>query len=205
MSFYENHCLPHLINCACGLKPFRQQRQQVVPQAHGRVLEIGFGSGLNLPYYDRGRVEFVWGLEPSAGMRRRAQDNLARSPIEVRWLDLPSEEIPLEDDSVDTVLLTYTLCTIPDWQRALAEMRRVLKPGGELIFSEHGLAPDPGVERWQRRLNPYWSRLFGGCNLDRPIDRYIAQSGFDIGTLDTGYILAMKFAGFNYWGSARIR
>ncbi|SEA11509.1 class I SAM-dependent methyltransferase [Microbulbifer marinus] len=202
MSFYENHCLPHLINCACGLKAFRKQRQLVVPQARGRVLEVGFGSGLNLPFYDTDKVEFVWGLEPSAGMRRRARDNVRKSPLEVRWLDLPSEEIPLEDDSVDTVLLTYTLCTIPDWRSALAEMRRVLKPGGELVFSEHGRAPDASVRKWQDRLNPYWRRAFGGCNLNRPIPALIENSGFDIQSQDSAYILSLKLAGFNYWGVA---
>lgn len=203
MSFYENHCLPHLINCACGLKAFRKQRQLVVPQARGRVLEVGFGSGLNLPFYDTDKVEFVWGLEPSAGMRRRARGNVRKSPLEVRWLDLPSEEIPLEDDSVDTVLLTYTLCTIPDWRSALGEMRRVLKPAGELIFSEHGRAPDAGVRKWQDRLNPYWRRAFGGCNLNRPIPALIENSGFDIQSQDSAYILSLKLAGFNYWGTAR--
>ncbi|WP_323846556.1 class I SAM-dependent methyltransferase [Microbulbifer magnicolonia] len=203
MGFYENHCLPHLINCACGLKAFRSQRQIVVPQARGRVLEVGFGSGLNLPYYDPARVEFVWGLEPSAGMRRRARDNVGNSPLDVRWLDLPSEQIPLEDNSADTVLLTYTLCTIADWRRALTEMRRVLRPGGVLIFSEHGSAPDAGVREWQERLNPYWGRAFGGCNLNRPIPRLIEQMGFSIQSMESGYILAPKFAGFNYWGVAR--
>ncbi|SHF91927.1 Methyltransferase domain-containing protein [Microbulbifer donghaiensis] len=202
MSFYEDRCLPHLINCACGLKAFRKQRQLVVPQARGRVLEVGFGSGLNLPFYDRARVEFIWGLEPSAGMRKRARDNVSKSPLEVRWLDLPSEEIPLEDNSVDTILLTYTLCTIPDWRRALGEMRRVLKPGGQLIFSEHGRAPDADVRKWQDRLNPYWRRAFGGCNLNRAIPELIEKSGFSVLSLESGYILSPKLAGFNYWGSA---
>lgn len=202
MSLYEHHCLPHLINCACGLKAFRKQRQLVVPQARGRVLEVGFGSGLNLPFYDRAKVEFIWGLEPSSGMRQRASKNVSKSPLEVRWLDLPSEAIPLEDNSVDTVLLTYTLCTIPDWHRALGEMRRVLKPGGQLIFSEHGRAPDTTVQKWQDRLNPYWRRAFGGCNLNRAIPELIEESGFSIQSLQTGYIFSLKLASFNYWGVA---
>lgn len=202
MGFYENHCLPHLLNCACGLKAFRRQRQLVVPQARGRVLEVGFGSGLNLPFYSAAQVEFVWALEPSAAMRSRARSNLSRSPLEVRWLDLPSEQVPLEDNSADTVLLTYTLCTIPDWHRALGEMRRVLRPGGALIFSEHGRAPDAGVRKWQHRLNPIWRRAFGGCNLNRPIPALIADSGFAIQSMDSAYIMSPRFAGFNYWGSA---
>lgn len=203
MGFYENHCLPHLINCACGLKAFTRQRSLVVPQARGRVLEVGFGSGLNLPFYDPAKVELVWALEPSEGMRHRARGNIDNSPLEVHWLDLPGEEIPLEDNSVDTVLLTYTLCTIPDWRRALEGMRRVLKPGGALIFSEHGSAPDAGVRKWQDRLNPYWGRAFGGCNLNRPIPRLIEESGFGIQSMESGYILSLKFAGFNYWGVAK--
>lgn len=202
MGFYENHCLPRLINFACGLEAFRRQRARVVPAARGRVLEVGFGSGLNLPFYDPQRVEFVWGLEPSAGMRRRARGNVSRSPVPVRWLELPGEEIPLEDDSVDTVLLTYTLCTIPGWEQALREMRRVLKPGGELIFSEHGSAPEESIRRWQDRLNPYWGRAFGGCNLNRPIPRLIEQGGFNIRSVESAYLMRPKFAGFNYWGSA---
>ena len=205
MGLYENYCLPHLINFACGRKVFRRQRRRVVPAARGRVLEVGFGSGLNLPYYDQKRVEFVWGLEPSASMRHRAQRIVEHSPVEVRWLDLPSEAIPLEDNSADTVLLTYTLCTIPGWEQALQEIRRVLKPGGELIFSEHGSAPDNNVRRWQERLNPYWKQAFGGCNLNRPITDLIERSGFTIQTMDADYILHLRFAGYNYWGSAKPR
>jgi len=121
------------------------------------------GSGINLQYYKPERVEIVWGLEPSHGMRRRAQKNLAQSPVAVTWLDLPGEEIPLEDNSVDTIVLTYTLCSIPDWQRALQQMRRVLTPGGQLLFSEHGTAPDPAVKIMARPAKPYlenlWRRL----------------------------------------------
>ena len=138
MGFYERHCLPHFLNFACGTKPIRKQREKVVPQARGRVLEIGMGSGLNIPYYDPKQVDMVWGLEPSAAMREKAAANLATAPFDVRWLEFPGEEIPLEDNSADTVLLTYTLCTIPGWQEALQEMRRVLKPTGKLVFSEHG-------------------------------------------------------------------
>ncbi|RLC99859.1 MAG: SAM-dependent methyltransferase, partial [Chloroflexota bacterium] len=133
MNFYDEHCLPHLIHCACGLKVIQSQREKVVPVAEGRVLEVGMGSALNIPFYDPDKVEFVWGLEPSQAMRKKARKNLGRAPFEVRLLDLPGEEIPLDDNSVDSVLLTYTLCTIPDWRNALQQMRRVLKPGGKLI------------------------------------------------------------------------
>ena len=203
MSFYEKHCLPHLINAACGMQAFQQQRAQAVPGACGRVLEVGFGTGLNLPFYASENVEFIWGLEPSEGMRQHARKNIARSPLDVRWLGLPSESIPLEDNSADTVLLTYTLCTIPDWRQALSEMRRVLKPGGRLIFSEHGRAPDPGVRKWQERINPYWNKAFGGCNLNRPIAELIEQCGFSVEHLDTDYIIPLKISGFNYRGAAK--
>ena len=202
MGFYERYCLPHLVNCACNLDVIRQQRRKVVPLAEGRVLEVGLGSGLNIPFYDPARVSLLWALEPSQGMRDKARGNLQRAPFEVRLLDLPGEEIPLDDNSVDTVVVTYTLCTIPDWQQALRGMRRVLKPGGRLIFSEHGAAPDDDVQRWQKRLNPLWNQLAGGCHLNRPIDRGIEQGGFDIRTLETGYLPGPRFASFHYWGVA---
>ena len=127
MGFYENRILPRLIDMGCGAPPIAKQREKVVPQAEGRVLEIGMGSGLNIPFYDPSRVEFVWGLEPSEGTRRKAEPRLAEAPFEIKWLSLPSEEIPLENDSADTVLLTYTLCTIPDFRVALQQMRRVTR------------------------------------------------------------------------------
>ncbi|MFT5134371.1 MAG: ubiquinone/menaquinone biosynthesis C-methylase UbiE [Gammaproteobacteria bacterium] len=203
MSFYENYCLPHILNFACGMKDIRSQREKVVHLAEGRVLEIGMGSGLNIPFYNSDKIEFVWGLEPSEGMRRKAQKNLSASPFEVRWLDLPGEEIPLEDNSADTVLLTYTLCTIPDWRKALEQMRRVLKPGGKLIFSEHGKAPDEGVCKWQDRINPYWNKFAGGCHLNRPIPALLTEGGFNIQTIESDYLPETpKFLGFNYWGIA---
>lgn len=204
MSFYEKYCLHHFLDCACSLQPVQKQREKVVPHATGRVLEIGMGSGLNLPFYTQENVEFIWGLEPSEQMRRKAQKNLKKSPLEVKWLGLPSEKIPLEDNQADTVVLTYTLCTIPDWQAALGEMRRVLKPEGKLLFCEHGRAPDTRVFTWQNRLNPMWGKIAGGCNLNRPIDQMISQNGFEIEELNEGYIPGPKFAGYNYWGTAVI-
>lgn len=203
MSFYEDKVMPHMINLACGNKAILRERSKVVPQAEGRVLEVGMGPGLNLPYYDPQRVEKVWGLEPNDGMRKLAQDKIAAAPFEVEWLGLPGEEIPLEDNSVDTVLLTYTLCTIPDWRKAMAGMRRVLKPGGKLIFCEHGRAPDAGVRRWQNRINPTWKKIAGGCNINRPMDQCIETSGFKIGQLNTEYIRKTpRIVGFTYSGFA---
>ena len=204
MGFYDRHILPKVLNLACGTKPVRYQRRKVVPLAQGRVLEIGIGSGLNLPYYDPAKVDRVIGLDPSAEMlnyARRASDDL---PFEVEYLALEGEQIPLEHQSVDTVLVTYTLCTIPDAVTALEGMRRVLKPGGRLIFCEHGDAPDEAVRRWQRRLNPMWGRIGGGCNLNRKIPELIESAGFRIDDLDSMYLPdTPRFAGFNYWGTAR--
>jgi ubiquinone/menaquinone biosynthesis C-methylase UbiE len=203
MKFYETYILPHVINCVCSLKPIMGQRQKVVPLARGRVLEVGIGTALNLPYYDRSKVDGLWGLEPSAGMRRAAQKNLRRSAIEVQWLPLSAGRIPLAEGAVDTVLLTYTLCTIPDWREALAEMRRVLHPDGRLIFCEHGAAPDAAIRQWQTRLTPLWQAIAGGCHLGRPIPRYLEEAGFRILTLEAAYLPGVpKIAGYNYWGLA---
>lgn len=203
MRFYETYVLPHLVHLTCGVKPIRIQRRKVVPLAQGRVLEIGMGSGLNIPHYDWSRVELIWGLEPSKGMRRKARPQLRQAKAPIEWLDLPGEEIPLDDDSADTVLLTYTLCTIPDWRQALNQMRRVLKPGGTLIFCEHGEAPDESVRRWQQRINPVWKKVSGGCHLNRPIPRYLEEGGFDIREMETDYLPGPKLATFNYWGIAK--
>jgi ubiquinone/menaquinone biosynthesis C-methylase UbiE len=137
-------------------------------------------------------------------MREKAAKVAAKAAVPVSFLDLPGEEIPLEDSVVDTVLVTYTLCTIPEVAKALRQMHRVLKPDGKLIFCEHGQAPDASVRRWQDRLDPIWGKFSGGCHLNRPIDALVKQAGFKIETLDTGYIASPKFAGFNYWGTARL-
>ncbi|RBP51771.1 class I SAM-dependent methyltransferase [Arenicella xantha] len=204
MGFYSNTVLPCLINCACGTGAVHRQREKVVPRAYGKVLEIGMGSGLNLRHYDASQVEFIWGLEPSEGMRLKAGANVAQSSITVKWLDLPSEQIPLEDACVDSIVLTYTLCTIPDWQRALGEMQRVLKPSGPLLFCEHGEAPEANIQKWQHRINPAWRRIAGGCNLDRPIPSLI-DSVFDIQSLEQGYIKGPKIAAYQYYGVATKR
>ncbi|HSM30769.1 MAG TPA: class I SAM-dependent methyltransferase [Woeseiaceae bacterium] len=203
MGIYEDHVLPHLIDLACSTKPTRKQREKIVPLAEGDVLEIGFGSGLNLPYFDRGRVRRIFGLEPSEGMRRKAQPNVDASGLDVEFIDLPGEEIPLEPGSVDTVLMTFTLCSIDAAEAALEGMRRVLKPGGRLLFCEHGRAPDAGVRRWQNRLNPAWKRVSGGCNMNRDIPGLIAGSGFRISTDERMYIPGPKILSYNYWGTAK--
>ena len=203
MSFYEERVLPHLINLACSSKPTRKQREKIVPLAEGDVLEIGFGSGLNLPFYDPQKVRKIWGLEPSEGMRRKARSRVDESNLDVEFIDLPGEEIPLEANSVDTVLVTYALCTIPDARAALEGMRRVLKPGGQLLYCEHGVAPDENVRRWQSRLNPTWSKFTGGCNMNRDILDLIRKSGFEITNDERMYIPGARMLSYNFWGSAR--
>ncbi len=202
MGLYGRYVLPRMVHFACGRKPNMRQRQKVVPRARGRVLEIGIGSGLNLQFYDPAKVSKVWGLDPAPEMLRMAQRAARALPFGVELLGLPGDEIPLADASVDTVLVTYTLCTIPDTTPALRQMSRVLRPGGELIFCEHGAAPDVSVRRWQDRLNPMWQRLAGGCNLNRPIPLLIEAGGFRITSLETMYIPGWRPGTFNYWGTA---
>jgi ubiquinone/menaquinone biosynthesis C-methylase UbiE len=203
MPFYEDRVLPHLIDLACSTKPARKQREKIVHLAEGDVLEIGFGSGLNLPYFDRDKVRKIFGLEPSEGMRRKAQPNVEASGLDVEFIDLPGEEIPLAAKSVDTVLVTFTLCSIDEAAAALEGMRRVLKPGGKLLYCEHGAAPDAGVRRWQRRLNPTWKRFSGGCNMNRNIPALIERSGFRIMTDERMYITGPRILSYNYWGTAQ--
>lgn len=202
MGLYGRYVLPRVIHFTCGLKPNMRQREKVVPHARGRVLEVGIGSGLNLPFYDPANVSKVWGLDPASEMTRIAERAARSLPFEVEFIGLPGDEIPLDDGSVDTVVVTYTLCTIPDAAAALRQMSRVLRPGGELLFCEHGAAPDASVRRWQDRLNPLWKRLGGGCNLNRPIPALIEAGGFRIKKLDTMYIPGWRPASFNYWGVA---
>jgi ubiquinone/menaquinone biosynthesis C-methylase UbiE len=204
MSFYERRILPWLLDMAMSAKPITHQRKKVVPLAEGRVLEIGLGAGQNLEFYNPAKVSHVWGLEPSAEMRERAAKRAKDAKFSLEFLDLKAEEIPLEDKAADTVLVTYTLCTIPDVVRALKGMRRVLKPGGRLIFCEHGRAPDANVSTWQDRITPVWKAMAGGCHLARPIPELIRQGGFEIEKMETMYLPSTpRFAGYNYWGSAK--
>jgi ubiquinone/menaquinone biosynthesis C-methylase UbiE len=202
MGMYDRYLLPRLVSLACSSNPNMKQREKVVPLAEGDVLEIGLGTGLNLAYYDPGKVRKVWGLEPSEGMRNLARKNVVDSEVEVEFIDLPGEEIPLDAHSVDTVVVTYTLCTIPDAQRALKGMRRVLRPGGKLLFCEHGIAPDLGVRQWQERINPIWRRFSGGCQINRDIVGLIEASGFRVLVDERMYIPGVKLLSYNYWGSA---
>lgn len=202
MGLYGRYVLPKLVHLTCSAKPNMRQREKVVPMARGRVLEIGVGSGLNFPYYDAERVEKCWGLDPAPEMLRLAERAAASVAFDVEFLEVPADRVPLDDGSVDTVIVTYSLCTIPDTEPALREMARVLDPGGQLIFCEHGAAPDVSVRRWQDVVNPLWKRLGGGCHLNRKIPELIEEGGFRIDRMERMYLPGWRPASYNYWGRA---
>jgi ubiquinone/menaquinone biosynthesis C-methylase UbiE len=200
-NWYDRQVLPYLIDFACGMKAVRKQRQKVIPLATGRVLEIGIGTGLNLPFYDRTQVTTIVGVDPALAMHPLAARRIAAAGIAVRLVGLSAEKLPLADASFDTVVCTYTLCSIPDPVAALRELRRVLAPGGRLLFSEHGRAPDAGVHAWQTRLQPYWSKLAGGCMLDRDIPALLVEAGFKP-EVQSRYLPGPKLLSYHYWGTA---
>ena len=203
-SFYDRVILPLLIDRACGLGPIRWLRRGVIPDAEGRVLEIGIGSGHNFRYYDPGRVSAVVGVDPAGDMTTKARDRAEAAGLAVDLRTLSAETLPLDTGDVDTVVCTFSLCTIPDAAAALGEMRRVLKPGGRLLFAEHGRSPDARVRRWQDRLDRPWGWIAGGCHLNRPIDALIREAGFGFDRLDTGYMRKTPPThGFYYAGTAR--
>ena len=203
MSLYDNYILPKLLNSCCSNPPMVYQRKKVVPLAEGDVLEVGIGSGLNLPFYDKSKINKLWGLDPSEELNKMAADVAKEEKMEVDFIISGAEEIPLPDNKVDTVILTYTMCTIPDVDLANEQIKRVLKPEGKLIFCEHGISPDESIYKWQKRINPIWKRIAGGCNLHRNIPEIIESSGFNIEEIDTMYLPSTpKFAGYNYWGFA---
>jgi ubiquinone/menaquinone biosynthesis C-methylase UbiE len=202
MGFYGNVILPRLCDLSMRNKRLRPYRERVIGAAEGRVLEIGAGSGLNLRLY-RSAASEVLALEPDQNLLRIAERNAKNAPRPVTFLEASAEQIPLEDRSVDTVVTTWTLCTIPDADRALREARRVLKTAGRLLFVEHGLAPERHVQKWQNRLTPVWTKISGGCHLNRPIARIIETAGFAIESLETGYLPGPKFLAFLSEGSAR--
>jgi ubiquinone/menaquinone biosynthesis C-methylase UbiE len=201
MDFYERWILPPILDLVMRRKDLTKYRRAAVAAAHGRVLEIGVGSGLNFPLYGK-QVEFVYGIDPSPRLLSIARRRAAASGIPVELVLGSATAIPLADDAVDTVVMTWTLCSIPDPLAALREMRRVLKPDGNLCFVEHGLSPEPGVERWQHRLTPPWRRIAGGCHLDRKMDDLIRQAGFDLTNLHEGYAPGPRAMSYMYQGCA---
>jgi ubiquinone/menaquinone biosynthesis C-methylase UbiE len=201
MGFYNDVILPRLCDLAMRNKQLQPYRERVISAAEGRVLEIGIGSGRNLPFY-RSPVTELLALEPSRQLTAIAR-NAPHPGAPVNFIEASAEAIPLDDRSVDTVVTTWTLCSIPDAAMALTEMRRVLRPGGKLLFVEHGMAPDRNVRRWQDWLTPAWKRISGGCHLNRPISAMIEGAGFRIDRVETGYMPGPKAMTFMYEGSAR--
>jgi ubiquinone/menaquinone biosynthesis C-methylase UbiE len=202
MSFYDDHVLPYLVHISMRQATFAAYRTRVASAARGRVLEVGVGSGLNLPFYAEG-VQRVIGLDPSRKLLSMVRRHVEGISYAIELLEGSAEAIPLDDQSVDSVVTTWTLCTIPDVRAALGEMRRVLKPSGQLLFVEHGRSPDEKVRRWQDRLTPLWRRVGGGCHLNRPIHTLIEQSGFGIEQIETGYMKGPRPMTFMYEGKAR--
>jgi ubiquinone/menaquinone biosynthesis C-methylase UbiE len=201
MGFYQDQILPRLIDLAMRQRNLSTYRDRVIPAAEGRVLEIGIGSGLNLPFYAQ-HVTQIIGLDTSPKLLDVARRASRPALPEVQFMEGSAEAIPLDHGSVDTVVTTWTLCSIPDAPRALREMRRVLKPNGRLLFVEHGRAPEPNVMWWQDRLTPMWKRLGGGCHLNRAIQMLIEGAGFRFERLETGYMRGPKPMTFMYEGSA---
>jgi ubiquinone/menaquinone biosynthesis C-methylase UbiE len=204
MGFYAKYILPRLIDVAMSNKETARLRATWIPQARGKVLEVGVGSGLNLPFYSS-QVQHVFGVDPSLELQQLARKRVAAGPFEVEFLLQSAEDpLPLADASVDTVVLTWTLCSIPDVPKALHQMKRVLRPNGRLIFLEHGRAQDPGVIVWQDRLTPAWRRICGDCRLNRKIDELITTAGFQIIELTTCYVPGPRPMTFTYQGFARV-
>ncbi|HSX70791.1 MAG TPA: class I SAM-dependent methyltransferase [Pseudomonas sp.] len=188
MNFYDDKILPRLIDFACGMGQVMKTRAQIIPMAEGRVLEIGIGTGLNLSFYDREKVSAIVGVDPAAQMQSLARQRAANIGIPVEMIALELGQIQTADASFDSIVCTFTLCTIPDPLAALQEMRRVLKPGGKLLFSEHGRAPDAGVRAWQDRITPLWKPLAGGCHLNRDIPALLGAGGFHIREVQSSYL-----------------
>jgi SAM-dependent methyltransferase len=204
LGVYSDHVLPRAIDLVLGLRPYRELRAERLAGVEGRVLEIGFGSGLNLPHLAaQGGVSELFAVDPALTGRTLARDRIARCGFPVHFVGLDAGRIEMESSSVDCVLSTFTLCTLPDVRAGLDEVRRVLRPGGRLWFLEHGRARDAGVARWQARLNPLQRRLAGGCHLDRPIDALIRAAGFELERLETFYGVGPRWIGSTYAGSAR--
>jgi ubiquinone/menaquinone biosynthesis C-methylase UbiE len=186
MALWREHVVPRLADVMLGTNEVRDHRRRVVAGLEGEVVEVGFGSGLNVPLYPA-EVEMVYAVDPSEVGRKLAAKRVEASAVPIRFVGLDGQDLPLDDESVDAALSTFTLCTIPDVDRALHELLRVLRPGGRLHFLEHGLCPEPATARWQHRLNGLQQRLAAGCNLDRPIDRLVRDAGFEIRELQNDW------------------
>lgn len=205
MGIYNKYILPKAINWACKQESTMIQRQKIIPYAQGQILEVGIGSGLNLPYYSKDKVSHLTAIDPSIETWNENKNDLQKLPFDFEFAKAFAESIPADSNSFDTVVLTYTLCTIKDTKLALEEIRRVLKNNGTLLFCEHGKAPDKAIQKWQNRINPLWKMVGGGCNLNKDIPAIIKGNGFKINKIESMYISGWKPASFNYWGAAKIR
>lgn len=204
MGLYNKYILPKAINWACDQKPNRIQRKKIIPLASGNVLEIGIGSGLNLPFYTS-KVNTLTAIDPSIELWNKTLINTSELPFNFEFILASAEDIPLSDNKFDTIVITYALCTIPNLSKAFLEIKRVLKPTGKLLFCEHGKAPDRSVQKYQNIINPVWKKIGGGCNLNRNIPSIIENNGFTIHKLETMYLPGWKPASYNYWGIAKIK
>lgn len=202
MGYYTSTVLPRLIHATCGSARIRRLRARIIPPARGRVLEVGIGSGLNLPYYDPAVVTELYGLDPSPELLGIAAQAVGSSLIAPRWIRRNVEDLPLESASMDTIVMTFTLCSVALPQEGMRQMVRVLKPGGTLIFCEHGAAPNPALRRWQDRLTPIWKLLAGGCHLNRDVTGLLTCCGLRITALETTMIRKWWLAGFLFHGTA---
>ena len=203
MNIYERKILPHLVDTFCSSGPTSKQRQKIIPRAKGNILEVGIGTGLNISFYDPKKVNKIWGLEPSRDMQILARKAINKTEFNVNFLTMPCEELDMEDNSFDTIVFTYVLCTIPNLKQALTNIHRVLKPNGMILFSEHGIAPDKCVQTMQTFINPIWKKIAGGCNLNRNIPKILESSGFEVYENNQMYIPGYKFSSYNFWGEAR--
>ena len=199
---YDKYVCPHLINYAMKMKPFRKQREKVIPSASGRVLEIGIGSGLNFNYYNKENVSEVFAVEPDGILLEKAQQNAKINNINLNVQQLKAEELPFDNNSFDTIISTYTMCSIPGLSSAMSEINRVVKPNGKLLFSEHGKSPDMNVFKWQKRMNGIQKRIAGGCHLDVDIPNEIIKANFKLNKIDSMYVPGPKFLSYHYWGVA---
>jgi SAM-dependent methyltransferase len=206
MSFYRDRIYPHIVTVLGNPEPIHKIRQQLIPMAHGTILEVGVGPGVNFLYYDPARVSKIYALEPNPGMVVRAENQRRKTELNVDFLDRPGERIPLPEASVDTVVSTFTLCTIPGVADAIRGIARVLRPGGQFLFFEHGLSPDVRVRRWQERTEPLFQWAFEGCHVTRDIPALIKDGGFRVDQMQTGYLAQFPKSGsYYFWGVARLK
>lgn len=202
MGIWANNVLPFLIEKSCRSSTILEERKRWVPRAHGDVLELGVGTGLNLAFYDSGHVRKVTAIDPAPRLLERARTRVATAPVPVELVQAPAEQLPFADRSFDSVLVTYSLCSVDDPRRALAEVSRVLRPGGELVIVEHGLAQDPATQRWQKRITPVWRRLAGGCRLDRDMLALLGEAGFTTDEVTAQPGAGLPLTAFSYQGVA---